>query len=771
MSAPGRRKRRGLQVGLSLLAIVILGWTLFPVYYMLLLSFTPTDDLFQPGLYVEHPTVRNYTYTMGADNPFVRYFWHQIGNSLVVALWAMALVAAVAALGSFAMARLHFRFRRFVSGLTLFTYVIPSSFLSIPFFKMMADYDLIDTKLSLILAMVTFASPYALWVLSDYARSLPPEIEEAGAIDGAGTIATFLYLYLPLIRPPLIAIGTYAFLYAWNEYLYAQLLLTGEPRITLPVAMGNFLTTDNAPWNLLMATSSSAIWRAGSARTPSPGPDSSRERQHRAMDAADDVGHASVVERVRRVARRVIPVVAVEGRVGDHHRRVALGPVAPVVREVDARDPGRRVHGIDVEVRRVLHRPLDPPRQLGLAEAADDGDEVAGRRIDDAQQWMRQPLAARRVAEVPDHLERDHRAHGHALPAQRGGVDVAAHPLGVVVRRLLKGEGDEIDARRRCPAGAEQARKLEEPRDTARVVVGGGERPGAVVVRADDHPLAGLGTERADDVAIPPRGLDGVHLLGHAGAGLAEPRGHVRRGAVEVVLALPVAGGKRLGEHADVRLEPHRIDPVRPRTGRAPADRLHHVHEPAGQGGQEDRGRHQHLADDGRRPRHEAILACRAGPARLNPGRVRRSLADGDNLDAGARENRAERAVVSRRPHEPDLGNTSEGRPRCLARARSTSPARVPTSVFPCVRSRSRAASRPSCSTTRAAPTPIPTPGPTSSAGCRRCGCRGCAAVAMSRSCPARPRSTAASATRTRCSAAFASRACAGRCARARARS
>src|SRR5881296_616839 len=227
MSSPGRRKRRGLQVGLSLLAIVILGWTLFPVYYMLLLSFTPTDDLFQPGLYVEHPTVRNYTYTMGADNPFVRYFWHQIGNSLVVALWAMALVAAVAALGSFAMARLHFRFRRFVSGLTLFTYVIPSSFLA----------------------------PYALWVLSDYARSLPPEIEEAGAIDGAGTIATFLHLYLPLIRPPLIAIGTYAFLYAWNEYLYALLLLTGEPRVTLPVAMSNFLTTDNAPWNLLMAVS------------------------------------------------------------------------------------------------------------------------------------------------------------------------------------------------------------------------------------------------------------------------------------------------------------------------------------------------------------------------------------------------------------------------------------------------------------------------------------------------------------------------------------
>src|SRR2546425_2670789 len=136
MSAAGRRKRRGLQIWLSLLAIVILGWTLFPVYYMLLLSFTPTDDLFQPGLYVKHPTVRNYTYTMGADNPFVRYFWHQIGNSLVVALWAMALVAAVAALGSFAMARLHFRFRRFVSGPAPVPHLVSPSFLALPFFKM-----------------------------------------------------------------------------------------------------------------------------------------------------------------------------------------------------------------------------------------------------------------------------------------------------------------------------------------------------------------------------------------------------------------------------------------------------------------------------------------------------------------------------------------------------------------------------------------------------------------------------------------------------------
>ena len=249
------RHEGAVKAGLAGATVLILVWTLFPVYYMVTLSFTPTNDLFSPGLYVAHPTLRNYVYTIGQDNPFVRYFWRQLTTSVTVSLWTMALVAAIAAMGSFAMARLHFRFRRWVSGLTLFTYVIPSSFLAIPFFKMMADYDLLDTKLALILAMVTFATPYALWVLSDYARSLPAEIEEAGAIDGAGTVATFVYLYVPLIVPPLIAIGTYAFLYAWNEYLYALLLLTGEHNIPIPVAMSNFLTTDNAPWNLLMAVS------------------------------------------------------------------------------------------------------------------------------------------------------------------------------------------------------------------------------------------------------------------------------------------------------------------------------------------------------------------------------------------------------------------------------------------------------------------------------------------------------------------------------------
>jgi multiple sugar transport system permease protein len=234
---------------------LVLVWTLFPVYYMLTLSLVPEEDLFKPSLYVAHPTLNNYAMTVKQSNYLVSQFWAQLWNSVSIALMTTLAVLVVGTLGSFALARIRFRGSRAISSMTLFTYIIPSSFLSIPFFKLMADYDLLGTKLSVILTMITFASPYAVWILWDYGRTVPPDIDEAAAIDGAGPLSLFFRIYLPLILPPMVAIATYAFLYSWNEYLYAVLFLSGETNITIPVAMGNFLATDNPPWNLLMAES------------------------------------------------------------------------------------------------------------------------------------------------------------------------------------------------------------------------------------------------------------------------------------------------------------------------------------------------------------------------------------------------------------------------------------------------------------------------------------------------------------------------------------
>jgi multiple sugar transport system permease protein len=243
------------KVGFFGVCALVLLWTIFPVYYMLTLSLVPEEDLFRPSLHVSRPTLENYAQTIRQSNYLVSEFWIQLYNSVVIALLTTAVVVIVGTLGSFALARIDFRGSRLISSMTLFTYIIPASFLSIPFFKLMADYDLLDTKLSVILAMITFASPYAVWILWDYGKTVPPEIDEAAAIDGAGTMALFFRIYLPLILPPMFAIATYAFLYSWNEYLYVVLFLSGETNITVPVAMGNFLATDNPPWNLLMAES------------------------------------------------------------------------------------------------------------------------------------------------------------------------------------------------------------------------------------------------------------------------------------------------------------------------------------------------------------------------------------------------------------------------------------------------------------------------------------------------------------------------------------
>ncbi|KAH2821132.1 hypothetical protein KXV85_002911, partial [Aspergillus fumigatus] len=102
--------------------------------------------------------------------------------------------------------------------------------------------------------MVTIASPYAIWVLKQASDKLPVELDEAAVMDGATTLQIFRLVYLPLMMPSLVAIGTYAILLAWNEYLYAFLLLSKDTDITLPVALGNFLAADDSPWELLMTT-------------------------------------------------------------------------------------------------------------------------------------------------------------------------------------------------------------------------------------------------------------------------------------------------------------------------------------------------------------------------------------------------------------------------------------------------------------------------------------------------------------------------------------
>src|SRR5207237_10641699 len=121
-------------------------------------------------------------------------------------------------------------------------------------YKAMGIYGLLNHQWALILAMITIASPYAIWVLKQASDKLPYELDEAARMDGASPLQLFGLVYLPLMTPSLVAIGIYGLLLAWNEYLYAFLLLSNDKQITLSVALGNFLAADDSPWELLMTT-------------------------------------------------------------------------------------------------------------------------------------------------------------------------------------------------------------------------------------------------------------------------------------------------------------------------------------------------------------------------------------------------------------------------------------------------------------------------------------------------------------------------------------
>jgi len=247
--------RRGLfEAGQILLGLVILVWVLLPIYHMVMLSLTPINEAFGGRFWPDNPTLENFHTVFTQNHFFLERFWLQLANSVVVALATMALVLVVATLASFAIGRLKMPGGHVISNLALLTYLIPMAFLAIPFYRIMAQYGILNTRTALVLAMSTFAIPYAIWVLRQYSENVPFELDEAAKVDGASPWQILWLVYVPLLRPALIAIGTYALLLAWNEYLYAFLLLSTANQHTIPLTMGYFLVTDDSPWPLLMAT-------------------------------------------------------------------------------------------------------------------------------------------------------------------------------------------------------------------------------------------------------------------------------------------------------------------------------------------------------------------------------------------------------------------------------------------------------------------------------------------------------------------------------------
>jgi multiple sugar transport system permease protein len=252
---PRYRLRRVLNEAASvMLGVVLLVWSLMPVYNMLLIALDPEgDNEFAGYIWPPDPSLESFRIVLTEGHWYLEHFWNQFGNSLYVGLMTMILTVLIGSLASFAVGRMQLRKARLLTNVALLTYVLPSSFLAIPFLGITQSYGLSDNLWAVIAAEVMFATPFAVLVLHQYAKLMPIELDEAARVDGASPVQVYLLIYLPLMAPALAAVGTYALLLAWSEYLYQYMLLTSKRNWTVAVALEQFWDSDEAPWNYMMA--------------------------------------------------------------------------------------------------------------------------------------------------------------------------------------------------------------------------------------------------------------------------------------------------------------------------------------------------------------------------------------------------------------------------------------------------------------------------------------------------------------------------------------
>jgi len=250
------RLRRVLaEVASVTLGVVLLVWSLAPVYNILLIALDREegDIEFEGIIWPPDPSLQSFHAVLTQGYWLVEDFWHQFGNSFFIGLMTMSLTVLIGSLASFAFGRIRLTKGWLLVNAPLLTYVVPASFLVIPFSRLMVSYGLSNSLWAIIAANVTFAAPYAILILQQYATLIPIELDEAARVDGASPAQVYRRIYLPLMAPALAAVGTYALLLAWNEYLYQYVLLSSTRNMTVAVAIAQFFNSDEAPWNYMMA--------------------------------------------------------------------------------------------------------------------------------------------------------------------------------------------------------------------------------------------------------------------------------------------------------------------------------------------------------------------------------------------------------------------------------------------------------------------------------------------------------------------------------------
>jgi trehalose/maltose transport system permease protein len=237
-----------------LLVVFILIYTIFPFYWAVVTSFKRGGDLFlTPVQYFPDPvSLESYDYVF-TNGDFLR----ALLNSTIVSLVTVLLALAIGSLAAYALGRLPFRGKNVVLYTTLAMTTFPAIAILPALFQMVRATNLYNTLTALIFTYLTFTLPFTVWVLTNFFKTLPAELEEASLVDGATQFQTFYLVLLPLAAPGLVTTGLLAFIAAWSEFLFALTFTQDYHARTVQVAIAQFSgnTGYELPWGNIMAAS------------------------------------------------------------------------------------------------------------------------------------------------------------------------------------------------------------------------------------------------------------------------------------------------------------------------------------------------------------------------------------------------------------------------------------------------------------------------------------------------------------------------------------
>lgn len=233
-----RARVRTVRALLNLAGVAVFVFAAFPVYWMVVTSFRKGADINKPTpsfLPFPNGTLSNYREVFHQD-----FFLTAVKNSVIVTLLVVVFALLIGFLAATAVARFNFRGRKAYLVMILLVQMVPLEALVISMFKILDGWDLTNTVLGLTLTYLVFSLPFTIWTLRGFVAAVPADLEEAAMVDGCSRGRVFFQITLPLVAPGLVATGVFSFIQAWNEFLFALVIMNRPEHQTLPVWLQTF---------------------------------------------------------------------------------------------------------------------------------------------------------------------------------------------------------------------------------------------------------------------------------------------------------------------------------------------------------------------------------------------------------------------------------------------------------------------------------------------------------------------------------------------------